>query len=222
MFGLKLYIDDANVKSIESIFDLGIFSGITTNPTILSRNGTKPLELVKTLLKNFDGDLFVQCTSQDLSTMIEEGERLHALDPKKVILKVPFCKTGIAATKNFVAKGIRVALTGIHTFSQVVISSIVDADYVAPYVNRMENAGIDIKTVLKMEEFLEKEKSRTQIIAASFRNLKQFEEIASYNVSSITAPVSLYEMMFKNSLTEKATVDFNKDWEQIDKAHWVI
>jgi transaldolase len=222
MFCLKLYIDDADVKSIESIFDLGIFSGITTNPTILSRNGTEPLELVKVLLKKFDGDLFVQCTSQHLSMMIEEGEKLHALDPERVILKVPFCEMGIAATKNFVAKGIRVALTGIHTFSQVVISSIIGADYVAPYVNRMENAGIDIKTVLKMEEFLEKERSKTQIIAASFKNLKQFEEIASYNVSSITAPVSLYKTLFKNSLTEKAIVDFNKDWEQINKTHWVI
>ncbi len=219
---MKLYVDDGDVKSIESIFDLGMFSGITTNPTILKNNGKEPLELIKLILKKFDGDLFIQCTSQELQKIMEEGEKLYALDPERVILKVPFCKTGIIATKKFVNKGIRVAVTGIHAFSQVVISSIIGADYVAPYVNRMENAGINIETILKMEKFLEKEKSKTQIVAASFKNLKQLEEVASYNVPCVTAPVNLYKKLFENALTEKAIMGFNRDWEQIDKDHWVI
>lgn len=219
---MKLYVDDGDVKSIESIFGLGIFSGITTNPTILKNNSKEPLDLIKLILRKFSGDLFIQCTSQEPQKIMEEGEKLHALDAERVILKVPFCETGIIATKKFVDKGIRVAVTGVHAFSQVVISSAVGADYVAPYVNRMENAGINIETILKMEKFLEKEKSKTQIVAASFKNLQQLEEVASYNVSCITAPVSLYKKLFENALTEKAIASFNRDWEQIDKDHWII
>ncbi len=219
---MKLYIDEANVASIQTIFKLGIFSGITTNPTILKNNGGSPLQTIKSLLEKFEGDVFVQCTSEDVSDIVKEGEALNSLDPKKVILKIPFCPNGIRAAKMLVDKGIRVTLTGIHTLSQAVVSSVVGVDYIAPYVNRMENGGISIETVLNMQKFLENEKSKTRIIAASFKNLQQLEKVMSYNVYAVTAPVALYKLLFENALTEKAIRNFNSDWQQIDKKEWVI
>lgn len=218
---MRLLIDDGNIESIESIFKLGIFSGITTNPSIIKRSNIDPMDLIKTMLKKFTGKLFVQCTNTDFQKIKKEGEKLYSLSPQKIVLKIPFSENGIMAAKYFVKEGIPVTITAIHSLSQVVISSLAEVDFVAPYVNRMENVGLDISVIQEMQSYLEKSNSKTKLIAASFKNLKQFEKVASYNVPYITAPVSIYKEILNNSLTQKAIKDFDEDWKSMEATEWV-
>lgn len=218
---MKLLIDDGNIEAIESVFKLGIFSGITTNPSIIKSSNIVPMDLLKIMLKKFTGKLFVQCVSTELQKIKEEGEKLYSLSPQRIVLKIPFSENGIMAAKYFVEKGIPVTITAIHNLSQVVISSLAEVDFVAPYVNRMENAGLDISVVRVMQTYLENSNSKTQLIAASFKNIKQFEKIVSYNVPYVTASVNIYKEIFNNGLTQKAIKSFDEDWRSIAVTEWV-
>jgi len=219
---MRLLIDDSNIESISALYKLGIFSGITTNPTIIKKSGLPPLELIKNLLNSFSGLLFVQCVSSETKEIIQEGEKLYSLNPDRIVLKIPFSKNGLLAAEHFVEKSIPVTITAIYSFSQVILSSMINVDFVAPYLNRMQNVGIDVSIINKMQTYLENSNTKTKLIVASIKNLEQFEKIASYNVDFITASSDIYNEIFKNNLTKSATEQFNNDWENIKSKSWVI
>lgn len=219
---MNLYIDDGNTKKIEKLFKIGIFSGVSTNPSIIKNSGRKPLELIEEILKITDGNLFVQAVSNNYEDMVKEGKKINKIDPERIIIKIPFSSYGLAAVKELEMSSCKTLVTAIYTYEQAVLSIEAGTEYIAPYVNRMENAGTPIEDVKLMQEYIEKNKKNCEIVAASFKSLSQIRKVISYGVDNITISSDLYSAIFGNELVKKAIENFDKDWKSIKDKKWVI
>ncbi len=218
---MKLFIDDGNVQAISELFDLGFFSGISTNPSILKRTGRKPLEVIKDMLNRFTGPLFVQCASRGHDEVLKEGNELFRLDPERIILKIPFSRTGIRVLREFKQMNINTLITGVFSVPQVLMSAEAGADYVAPYANRIENLGIDLSVVGSMQKVLSNGSYETKLIAASFKTLTQISKMAELPIYGMSLPVAMYNEFFSHSGTLKAIENFEADWDSIEDREWV-
>ena len=218
---MRLVIDDGNVQAISELFDLGFFSGISTNPSILKRTGRKPLEVIKDMLNKFTGSLFVQCASRGYDEVLKEGQELFGLDPERIILKIPFSRTGIRVLREFKKMNINTLITGVFSVPQVLMSAEAGADYVAPYANRIENLGIDLSVVGSMQKVLSNGDYETKLIAASFKTLTQISKMAELPIYGMSLPVGMYNEFFSHSGTLKAIDNFEADWDSIEDREWV-
>lgn len=218
---MKLYIDDGNVEKIGELFELGLFSGVTTNPSILKKTGRKPMEVVKKILNNFSGDLFVQCVSKNIDSIVKEATELFELAPERIILKIPFSRTGIKALKKLKQLDIPTLITAIFSVPQVLMSAEAGADYVAPYVSRMENLGIDLSVVESMQRVLTNNTYDTKLITASFKTLTQISRMAELPIYGMSLPITMYDKFFAHSGTVKAIEGFDADWDAIENREWV-
>jgi len=219
---VRLYIDDGNIEKIEELFKIGIFSGITTNPTILRRSGRKPLELIKDLLGKFTGDLFVQCVSTEINSILKEGTKIFELDPTRIKLKVTFSEFGMKALAEFNRLKLPVTMTGLFSVPQVLMCCEGGADFAAPYVSRMENLGIDLSEVESMQRVITNGSYSTKLIVASFKTITQISRMAELPIYSMTLPPSMCKEAFNHSGTLKAIEGFNTDWEAIKDKGWFI
>lgn len=218
---MRLFIDDGNVQAISELFDLGFFSGISTNPSILKRTGRKPLEVIKDMLNRFTGSPFVQCASRVYDEVLKEGQELFGLDPERIILKIPFSRTGIRVLREFKKMNINTLITGVFSVPQVLMSAEAGADYVAPYANRIENLGIDLSVVGSMQKVLSNGDYETKLIAASFKTLTQISKMAELPIYGMSLPVGMYNEFFSHSGTLKAIDNFEADWDSIEDREWV-
>lgn len=218
---MKLYIDDGNVEEVAKFFDLGVFSGISTNPTILRRTGRKPLTVVKEIIRSFTGAVFVQCVSAGGSKLLREGQQLFALAPDRVTIKLPFGQEALLAMKEFRKLGIPVSITGIFSLPQVIMSCEAGADYVAPYAGRMENLGVDLDVVRQMQVYISNGGYETRLVAASFKTMAQVAKMAVLPIHGMSLPIALCDEVFKHSGTVQAIRGFNADWEAIAEREWV-
>jgi len=218
---MRLFIDDGNVEAISELLDLGFFSGISTNPSILKRTGRRPLEVIQEMLKRFSGSLFVQCASRNYDEVIREGKELFKLDPKRIILKIPFSRTGIRVLREFKQLKIPALITGVFSVPQVLMSAEAGADYVAPYANRIENLGIDLSVVESMQKVITNGDYETKLIAASFKTLTQISKMAELPIYGMSLPVTMYGEFFAHSGTLKAIDNFDADWDSIKDREWV-
>ncbi|WP_367358679.1 transaldolase family protein [Mesotoga sp.] len=218
---MKLFVDDGNVQAISELFDLGFFSGISTNPSILKRTGRKPLEVINDMLNRFTGPLFVQCASRVYDEVLKEGSELFRLDPERIILKIPFSRTGIRVLREFKKMNINTLITGVFSVPQVLMSAEAGADYVAPYANRIENLGIDLSVVGSMQKVLSNGSYKTKLIAASFKTLTQISKMAELPIYGMSLPVGMYNEFFSHSGTLKAIDNFEADWDSIEDREWV-
>ncbi|HAA85003.1 MAG TPA: transaldolase [Kosmotogaceae bacterium] len=218
---MKLYIDDGNITKITELFKLGVFSGITTNPTIIRRSGRNPVKLIKELLSKFPGDLFVQCVSTDIESIIKEGTNLFELDPERIKLKVTFSEFGMKALAEFNRLKIPVTMTGLFSVPQVLMCCEGGADYAAPYVSRMENLGINLSEVEKMQRVIINGSYSTKLIVASFKTMTQISRMAELPIHSMTLSASMCDGIFEHCGTLKAIEGFDADWEAIKHEGWV-
>ncbi|MFO7882863.1 MAG: transaldolase family protein [Kosmotogaceae bacterium] len=218
---MKLFIDDGNVDKIAELFELGLFSGVTTNPSILKKTGRKPLEVIKEILKKFSGDVFVQCVSKDLEDIVKEGTKIFELAPDRIILKIPFSREGIKALRKLKKLDIPTLMTAIFSVPQVLMSAEAGADYVAPYVSRMENLGIDLSVVESMQRVIINNSYETKLITASFKTLTQISRMAELPIYGMSLPITMYDKFFAHSGTLKAIEGFNIDWNAIENKEWI-
>jgi TalC/MipB family fructose-6-phosphate aldolase len=218
---MKLFIDDGNVDKIAELFELGLFSGVTTNPSILKKTGRKPLEVIKEILNKFSGDLFVQCTSENIDDMVKEGSKLFEIAPDRIILKIPFSRNGIKVLKKLKRLEIPTLITAIFSVPQVLMSAEAGADYVAPYVSRMENLGIDLSVVESMQRVITNNSYETKLITASFKTLTQISIMAELPIYGMSLPIAMYDKFFAHSGTLKAIEGFDLDWNAIKNREWV-
>ena len=219
---MKLYIDDGNISKITELFKLGVFSGITTNPTILRRSGRNPVELIKELLSKFSGDLFVQCVSTDVESIVKEGTKLFELDPERIKLKVTFSRFGLKALAEFNRLKLPVTMTGLFSVPQVLLCCEGGADYAAPYVSRMENLGIDLSEVEKMQKVITNGSYSTKLIVASFKTMTQISRMAEMPIHSMTLSTLMCDEIFEHCGTLKAIEGFDADWQAIENQEWVF
>lgn len=209
----KILIDSADIKKAREIEKYYTIAGITTNPTILSKiEGTLENKLKE--LKEFTYgkyEVHVQTTESEVEKIVEEAKKLRDYFGESFYIKIPVTKSGLEAMKLCSKEDIRVTATAILTSMQALAAAKNGANYVAPYVNRMENVGQDAKeAILEISNLLID--YPTEILAASFKNVKQVQDILRCGAEAVTIAPEIIEASIWHPYTDKSVFDFEKDW----------
>lgn len=211
---VKILIDSSNVEEIKKISEYYKITGVTTNPTILSKD-SKDLKERFSEIKKFADDkleVHIQTTESTSGKILEDAKKLREFFGDNFHIKIPITQEGLKAVKLCKESGIKVTVTAVLTTLQVLAACEVGADYVAPYVNRMENIGVSSKKILEeMREIVSK--YNTEILAASFKNQKQIKDTVLSGVGALTIQPQLLEESIWHPYTDKSIVDFERDWE---------
>lgn len=213
---MKFIIDDADIAKIKDIYNTFAVDGVTTNPSILAKSGRQPYEVL-TEIREFigpDAELHVQVIAQDAEGMVRDGHRIVEVLGKNTYVKVPTTKEGLRAMKMLHGEGIRVTATAIYTRMQAFLAAKAGADYAAPYVNRIDNLGGDgVKTAQDIHDIFRKNGLNCQVLAASFKNSQQVQELCEYGIGAATISPEVIEALIKNDSVTMAVEAFVKDFE---------
>lgn len=212
---MKLLIDDANIEKIKKLYDLYPIDGVTTNPSILAKSGRQPYDVLKEI-REFIGDdeLHAQVLSRTAEGMIEEAHKMVEILGKGTYIKVPSIPEGFKAMKALSAKGFKITATAIYTPMQAYLAAKSGADYAAPYINRIDNLGANgIESAKMIQNIFENNGFKTQILAASFKNSNQVQELCAYGVGAATVAPDVIEGLVKNACVTTAVEDFIRDFE---------
>ena len=213
---MKFIIDDADIAKIKDIYNTFAVDGVTTNPSILAKSGRQPYEVL-TEIREFigpDAELHVQVIAPDAEGMVRDGHRIVEVLGKNTYVKVPTTKEGLRVMKLLHAEGIRVTATAIYTRMQAFLAAKAGADYAAPYVNRIDNLGGDgVKTAQDIHDIFRKNGLDCQVLAASFKNSQQVQELCEYGIGAATISPDVIEALIKNDSVAMAVEAFVKDFE---------
>ena len=213
---MKFIIDDADIAKIKDIYNTFAVDGVTTNPSILAKSGRQPYEVL-TEIREFigpDAELHVQVIAPDAEGMVRDGHRIVEVLGKNTYVKVPTTKEGLRAMKMLHGEGIRVTATAIYTRMQAFLAAKAGADYAAPYVNRIDNLGGDgVKTAQDIHDIFRKNGLDCQVLAASFKNSQQVQELCEYGIGAATISPEVIEALIKNDSVTMAVEAFVKDFE---------
>ena len=215
---MQYIIDTAQLDAIRRCAEFYPIDGVTTNPTIISREHTNFLHLIKEIRTIIGPDkmLHIQTTADECSAIIEEGKLLHNMVGGDFYLKIPISPEGLKATMELKRIGIKVTMTAIFTQQQALIAAKAGADYVAPYVNRLDNIVSDgVHVVKEIVDLFKMHDFKTKVLAASFKTVEQVHKVALVGGHAVTINPDLYEQLVYHPLTLYAIDDFNKDWESV-------
>lgn len=210
----KILIDSADIKRAREIEKYYTIAGITTNPTILSKIEGSLEDKLKELKEFTYGkyEVHIQTTESEVEKIVEEAKKLRDYFGESFYIKIPVTKAGLEAIKLCSKENIRVTATAILTAMQALAAAKNGANYVAPYVNRMENVGQDAKeAILEISNLLID--YPTEILAASFKNVKQVQDILRCGAEAVTIAPEIIEASIWHPYTDKSVFDFEKDWE---------
>lgn len=212
---MELLLDIANLGAIRKYHDYYNITGVTTNPTILSREKGPFFETYEAIRKII-GDqkqLHVQVTARECEEMLKEAEVITSRLGKDVYIKVPVVEEGIKAMKLLKEGGYNVTATAVVSVQQAFLAGSVGADYVAPYINRMANLNIDpYETVARIRNVFDNQSIETKILGASFKNTQQVMLTYEYGAEAVTVAPELLTTMCSNAVTDLWITNFEKDW----------
>ncbi len=212
---LRLFLDTAKFEEWETWLPTGLFRGVTTNPLLLERAGvTCTLTVLETLVKDALSfgvqEVQVQTWGETPETLFERGQHLAAMNPA-VVVKVPITQAGTTAAAQLVQAGVRVTLTGIYAVPQVLIGAAIGAEYVAPYLGRINDSGHDgRRMVAQMQQALKGVQSPTRVLTASIRDVADIAELATAEVDTFTFSSAIAAQFFDVPATLAATADFER------------
>ncbi|MBB5264422.1 transaldolase [Catenibacillus scindens] len=214
---MKFFIDTANVEDIRKANDMGVICGVTTNPSLIAKEGRDFNEVIKEIASIVDGPISgeVKATTTDAQGMIQEGRQIAAIHPNMVV-KIPMTVEGLKAVKVLSAEGIKTNVTLIFTANQAMLAAQAGATYVSPFLGRLDDInqpGIDlIRTIADIFDIYGYE---TEIIAASIRNPIHVTDCALAGADIATIPYKVIEQMTKHPLTDQGIEKFQKDYRAV-------
>ena len=215
---MKFFIDTANLEQIKEAEDMGILDGVTTNPSLMAKEGISGDENIINHYKNIcdivEGDVSAEVISTDFDGMVKEGERLAALHPN-IVVKVPMIKEGVKAIKYFSSKGIKTNCTLVFSAGQALLAAKAGATYVSPFIGRLDDVSTDgIDLIDQIRLIYDNYGYETQILAASVRHPMHIIQCAEIGADVMTGPLSAITALLKHPLTdiglEKFLADFKK------------
>ena len=217
---MKLFIDSANIKQIRKINDYYPIDGVTTNPSIISKENTSFLPLLKEI-RSIIGDrklLFVQTVSTQAESIVDEATYIWEILNKKVVIKIPVTTEGIKAIKILKGKGIQTLATTVYTPMNAYIAAKAGADFVAPYVNRIENlTGNGIHVVKEIKQIFSNANLSCKVLAASFKNIQQIKKVSLAGSDGITVAPELIEKFLQIPSIDADVKQFRSDWVSVYK-----
>jgi len=214
---IELYIDSADAKQVARFNDCLPLTGVTTNPTILAKAGRGVNQVLMELTEvlGTKARYHVQVVGLTDTEMLEEARMLHAL-PYDLVVKIPATETGLTAIRKLKVENIPVLATAIYSVQQGFMAALCGADYLAPYVNRIDSMGADaIAVVADLQLLLEQNQLKSKILAASFKSTQQALEIMKLGIGAITLPVDVVEQMLFHPAVQPAVDQFSRDWQAV-------
>jgi len=212
---MKFFIDTANLEQIQEANELGILDGVTTNPSLMAKEGIKGQEAVLqhylAICKMVDGDISAEVISTDFDGMVAEGKKLAALH-KNIVVKVPMIKEGIKAIKWFTDNGIRTNCTLVFSAGQAILAAKAGAGYVSPFLGRIDDSGWDgMELIHQIRQIYSIQGYTTEILAASIRNPLHIIKCAEAGADVCTCPLSSILGLLKHPLTDIGLAQFLED-----------
>ncbi len=215
---MKLFIDTANVNDIRWANDLGVICGVTTNPSLIAKEGRVFEEVVKEITTIVDGPISAEVISLEADKMVEEALPLAAIHPN-IVIKLPMCEEGLKACKILTAKGIHTNVTLVFSAAQAMLAANAGATYVSPFLGRLDDIGMEgLNLIEEIVDIFNAQGISTEIIAASIRNPIHVTACARLGCDIATVPANVIRQMIKHPLTDNGIERFLKDWEGAKKA----
>ncbi len=212
---MKFFIDTANLDQIKEMQDLGIIDGVTTNPTLLAKEGAEPIEQLKKICQIVDGPVSAEVVGLKTEEMVSEARELVKIAPN-IVIKIPMTKDGIKAVKILESEDIKTNVTLVFSQNQVLIAAKAGASYISPFIGRlMDNGQNEIDMLWESMEIIRVYEFESEIIVASVRNTRHVIEAAKMGAHIATIPFAVLEKMFKHPNTDKGLEDFLTDWEKL-------
>jgi len=216
---MKIFIDTANVEHIKAANDMGVICGVTTNPSLIAKEGRDFIEVVKEITSIVDGPISAEVISLDTEGMVKEAEELvKKIDNPNLVIKIPMTPAGLGAVKQLTAKGIKTNVTLIFSAAQALLAARAGATFVSPFLGRLDDIGMTgMNLIEEIVEIFETHCIDTEIIAASIRNPIHVIEAARVGAHISTIPYNVIMQMTKHPLTDSGIERFLKDWETVPK-----
>ena len=210
---MKLFIDTANVEEIRKASELGVICGVTTNPSLIAKEGRDFIEVVKEISGIVDGPISAEVISLESEGMVDEARELSKIH-KNIVIKIPMTVEGLKAVKILSSEGIKTNVTLIFSAAQALLAARAGASYVSPFVGRLYDIDYDgIELIGEISEIFSIHDIKTEIISASIRSPKHATDSAKAGADIATVPYNVIIQMTKNPLTDIGIEKFMKDWE---------
>ena len=217
---MKIFVDTANVDYIREVNDMGVICGVTTNPSLIAKEGRDFIEVVKEITSIVDGPISAEVVSLDTEGMVKEAlELVEKINNPNLVIKIPMIPAGLGAVKQLTAKGIKTNVTLIFSAAQALLAARAGATYVSPFLGRLDDVGQTGMTLIEeiVDVFAADPEIKTEIIAASVRNPLHAIEAARLGCDIATIPDNVIMQMTKHPLTDIGIERFLKDWETVPK-----
>jgi transaldolase len=214
---MKIFIDTANVEEIKKANELGILSGVTTNPSLVAKEGVDFKDRLKAICEIVSGSVSAEVISLKAEEMISEGEELAKIAPQ-ITIKVPMTLDGLKAVRHFSDNGIKTNVTLVFSANQALLAARAGASYVSPFLGRLDDIGHNgIDLIAEISQLFEMHQINTEIIAASIRHPQHVTQAALQGAHIGTMPYSVIEQMSKHPLTDSGIERFLEDWNNAQK-----
>ncbi len=212
---MKLFIDSANIQEIETAASWGVIDGVTTNPTLIAKEGKDFKKTILQICKLVNGPISAETISLDAEGMVKEG-KIFAAWHKNIYVKVPATIEGIKAVKKFKALKIKTNVTLVFSSNQVLLAAKAGANLISPFVGRLDDAGEDgMRMVAESLQIIENYNFESKILVASVRSPLAIERAAMMGAHITTAPFKVLEQMYKHPLTDQGIQKFLEDWKKV-------
>jgi transaldolase len=218
-FFMKIFLDTADVSMISPAYETGLLDGVTTNPSLILKSGRQLIEVIQEIATDFKNlkSISAEVVAETSEEMLSQAQQFYSIAPA-VTIKVPCTVEGLKACKFLTDKGIQVNVTLVFSVAQAILASKAGATYISPFVGRWMDNSIDgIELIKNIRKAFDHSFSRTEILAASLRDVRQVEQSALAGADVVTIPPVVFWAMYKNIMTDKGLELFQKDWEEVLK-----
>lgn len=212
---MKFFIDTANIEEIKKAWELGIIDGVTTNPSLISKEKKEPIGLLKEICSIVDGPVSAEVISLKADEMVNEAEDLAKIH-ENIVIKIPMTEDGLRAVKRLSSAGIKTNVTLIFSANQALLAAKAGATYVSPFVGRLDDIShTGMELVSDIQDIYENYLFDTEVIVASIRNPLNVLDAAKIGADIATIPYSVILQLIKHPLTDIGIEKFLKDWEKV-------
>ena len=213
---MKFFIDTANIEEIKEAEAMGFLDGVTTNPSLVAKEGKDFKELLNEILKVVDGPISAEVVALDYDGMMKEAKELAAIH-KNIVVKIPLTKEGIKAVNSLSDIGIKTNVTLCFSASQALLAAKAGATYISPFVGRLDDiSAVGMDLIEQIAQIYDNYDYQTEIIVASIRNPLHIVESAMIGADIATVPFKVIEQLFKHPLTDNGIDKFLSDWNKQD------
>ena len=211
---MKFFVDSANIEEITKLKNLGLADGVTTNPSLILKAGRNFQSIAKDICELIEGPVSLEVSSSSLDQMRAEAEKLRVIS-KNVVVKLPMTWNGLKVCRDLANSGVKVNMTLCFTANQAILAAKAGAEFVSPFVGRLDDTKIDgVGLIKEIRTIYDNYSFRTKILAASIRSLEHIKNCAIAGAEAVTAPPAILRELVSHPLTDKGLEIFLSDWEK--------